>query len=109
MDGVMAQQELLSQYATPVEMPSGPESATAAEVGVAGCCQTWMALSGVWASNINYGFAILSVYNQMLGSALQGELQKVGLASVVSVGSPTSAVPIQPVKSSPVPSHNPPT
>jgi hypothetical protein len=78
MDGVMAQQELLDNYATPSEMASGPESGSD-NLGVAGCCQTWMGLSGVWATNINYGYAILSVYKLMLDWALQDELQEVGL------------------------------
>jgi hypothetical protein len=79
MDGVMAQQELLGNYATPSEMASGPEGGSD-NLGVAGCCQTWMGLSGVWATNINYGYAILSVYKLMLNWALQSELQQVGLA-----------------------------
>jgi hypothetical protein len=38
-----------------------------------------MALSGVWATNPAYGYEILSVYKEMLGWALQAELQEVGL------------------------------
>jgi hypothetical protein len=78
MDGVMAQQELLGNYATPSEMASGPEGGSD-NLGVGGCCQTWMGLSGVWATNINYGYAILSVYKLMVNWALQSELQQVGL------------------------------
>lgn len=78
MDGALAQQDLLSNYATPSEMESGPEG-PGDDLGVSGCCQTWMGLSGVWATNPNYGFAILSVYKEMLAWALQNELQKVGL------------------------------
>jgi hypothetical protein len=90
MDGIMAQQELLDNYATPSEMASGPESGSD-NLGVAGCCQTWMGLSGVWATNINYGYAILSVYKLMLGWALQDELQEVGLVP----GGPGATSPSQ--------------
>jgi hypothetical protein len=78
MAGVLSQQLLLSSYASPVPVVGGR-----APAGVQGCCRTWMGLSGVWASNPAYGFEILSVYNEMLGYALQSELAKVGLASVV--------------------------
>jgi hypothetical protein len=87
LGGVMAQQELLNEYATPSEMASGPGSG-AGNLGVAGCCQTWMGLAGVWASAPDYGYAILSIYKRMLDWALQSELQTVGLtpASVAGVG-----------------------
>lgn len=78
MAGVLSQQLLLSSYASPVPVVGGR-----APQGVQGCCRTWMGLSGVWASNPAYGFEILSVYKEMLGFALQSELAKVGLTSVV--------------------------
>ena len=78
MAGVLSQQLLLSSYASPVPVADGR-----APAGVQGCCRTWMGLSGVWASNPAYGFEILSVYKEMLGYALQSELAKVGLATVV--------------------------
>jgi hypothetical protein len=87
MGGVIAQQELLNEYAAPSEMASGPGSG-AGNLGVAGCCQTWMGLAGVWASAPDYGYAILSVYKLMLDWALRSELQTVGLtpASVAGMG-----------------------
>jgi hypothetical protein len=92
MDGVMAQQELLGNYATPSEMASGPEGGSG-NLSVGGCCQTWMGLSGVWATNINYGYAILSVYKLMLNWALQSELQQIGLVpggpGVAGAGGPS--------------------
>ena len=39
-------------------------------VGVRGCCTTWMALSGVWATGPQYGNKILAVYDQMLRFAV---------------------------------------
>jgi hypothetical protein len=105
--GVIAQQDLLSNYATPSEMASGPEGSSD-NLGVAGCCQTWMALSGVWATNPNYGFEILTVYKEMFDWALRQELHQVGLApgttAVMGVGAAN-----QPGKSEPTPSHSPQT
>lgn len=77
MAGVLSQQLLLSAYATPV-----PVVGSRAPVGVQGCCRTWMALSGVWASNPAYGYTVLTVYNEMLAYALRTELARVGLATV---------------------------
>ena len=76
--GVMAQEQLLSDYATPPQFASfsgGPIGG----VGIDGCCTTWMGLSGVWASNTAYGYEILTVYKEMLDWALQQELKAVGL------------------------------
>jgi hypothetical protein len=84
LDGVMVQMALLSEYATPPD-PFGAPGGLVAGLGVAGCCRTWMALSGVWASNPNYGYDILTIYDEMLSWALEGELQSVGLARAVPV------------------------
>jgi hypothetical protein len=46
---------------------------------VAGCCLTWLALSGVWATATNYGYAILTVYKQMLDWAIPQRLVVAGL------------------------------
>jgi hypothetical protein len=42
-----------------------------------------VALSGIWASNPQYGYEILSVYKQMLDWALPRRLQAAGLVPVV--------------------------
>ena len=76
MAGVTAQEQLLKEYALPYEQPT-----SFAIFGVAGSSQTWMALSGTWATNINYGYAILSVYNQMLTFVIESEAQQFGLSS----------------------------
>jgi len=76
--GVLTQETLLNEYAQPPP-PYGPPGGLAAGLGVAGCCRTWMALSGVWASNPNYGYAILSIYKEMVDWVLTQQLQQTGL------------------------------
>lgn len=78
MAGVMAQEELLQAYATPVGY--GTDISTMAG-GVQGCCTTWLALSGVWASNPNYGYEILGIYKEMLDWAIPRQLLQDGLIS----------------------------
>jgi hypothetical protein len=84
-DGVGAQLELLDAYAStqPVDTHLlGPGS-----VGVGGCCQTWMALAGKWASSTVYGISIMTVYNQMLSWYIPRQLAKMGLAKPTSPSS----------------------
>jgi hypothetical protein len=76
--GVLTQEALLNEYAEPPPL-YGPPGGLVAGLGVAGCCRTWMALSGTWASNPNYGYIILSVYKQMVDWALTRQLQQTGL------------------------------
>ncbi|HLY81744.1 MAG TPA: glucosaminidase domain-containing protein, partial [Acidimicrobiales bacterium] len=68
--GVSAQIQLLDAYAstTPVATP------LIGKVSVAGCCRTWAALTGVWATNPNYGYEVLSIYRQMVEWALPRRL-----------------------------------
>jgi hypothetical protein len=73
--GVAAQLQLLHQYATR-EAIAGPLPGL---VSVAGCCQTWMALSGVWATGPGYGYHILSIYQKMLDWALARRATATGL------------------------------
>ena len=73
--GVGAQMELLEVYASPKKVPTpliGP-------VGVGGCCDTWMALAGTWASSLSYGISILTVYNQMLTWLIPQRLVQAGI------------------------------
>jgi hypothetical protein len=74
--GVGAQLELLEAYAStkPVKTPLLPGN-----VGVGGCCQTWVQLAGVWASSIVYGISIMTVYNQMLTWVIPERLIAAGL------------------------------
>ncbi len=76
MDGIVAQEALLSQYAG---LPRSPALSSIAAGGVQGCCSTWMSLAGVWATNRAYGFEIMSVYKEMLDWALLGEEKATGL------------------------------
>jgi hypothetical protein len=73
--GVDAQLQLLQHYAGSQPMP-GPMALTA---GPTGCCPTWMALTGVWASNPNYGFQILSLYKHILEWVLPRRSATAGL------------------------------
>jgi hypothetical protein len=59
--GVAAQLQLLHAYAA-----KGVPTPLIGSVSVSGCCPTWMALSGVWATGAGYGFKILSIYVRML-------------------------------------------
>jgi hypothetical protein len=79
--GVRAQEDLLEAYASPA--PPASVAVWVRGVGVQGCCSTWVALSGIWASNPQYGYEILSVYKQMLDWALPRRLQAAGLVPVV--------------------------
>ncbi|MGH9126674.1 MAG: glucosaminidase domain-containing protein [Acidimicrobiales bacterium] len=67
LTGVEAQMQLLHAYATTSQPFPGP---LPGPFYVAGCCQTWMALSGVWATNVAYGIEILTVYRSMVLWAL---------------------------------------
>jgi hypothetical protein len=67
LTGVEAQMQLLHAYATTGPAIAGP---LPGPVTVSGCCPTWMALSGVWATNPDYGVEILKVYQSMLRWAL---------------------------------------
>jgi hypothetical protein len=72
--GVLGQLELLRTYAGSGAGPAAPVIAALdpANQSVAGCCQTWESLTGVWATDPNYGTKILSLYLSMLQYALAG-------------------------------------
>ena len=73
--GVAAQVQLLQAYASNKKVPTP----LVGRVSVAGCCQTWLALSGVWATATNYGYAILSVYKEILDWSIPQRLAESGL------------------------------
>lgn len=86
--GVLAQERLLSEYAGNFSgsgVKQGPNEPVKRS-GTSGCCQTWMALSGVWASNPNYGYEILSVYKEMLDWVVGQDLQTTGLVPAQALG-----------------------
>ena len=93
--GVLAQEQLLRAYA------SGPSASSAwlSGLGVQGCCSTWLSLSGIWASNLSYGYEILSVYKQMVAWVLKERLQAEGLAP----GSPAGLADQKPLTTGPKP------
>ena len=68
LTGVEAQMQLLHGYATTSQPFPGP---VPGPITVTGCCVTWMALSGVWATNPNYGVEILTLYRSMVQWALR--------------------------------------
>jgi hypothetical protein len=76
--GVGAQLELLYEYATTKPLPKGVQNEIGG-TGIGGCCSTWMALAGRWASSIIYGISIMTVYNQMLSWVIPQRLQQAGL------------------------------
>jgi Mannosyl-glycoprotein endo-beta-N-acetylglucosaminidase len=73
--GVAAQVQLLAAYASAKKIPTP----LVGRVDVAGCCQTWLALSGVWATATDYGYIILNVYKEMLDWAIPQRLGAAGL------------------------------
>ena len=73
--GVSAQLELLEAYASPTPVATP----LLGSVGVGGCCPTWMALAGKWASSTAYGISILTVYRQMLTWLIPQRLVAAGL------------------------------
>jgi hypothetical protein len=74
-NGVGAQMELLDAYASPHPV----DTSLVGSVGVGGCCSTWTALAGTWASSLTYGISIMTVYDQMLKWAIPERLQQAGL------------------------------
>jgi hypothetical protein len=74
--GVEAQLQLLHAYASTTPVPTP----LVGRVGVIGCCQTWLSLTGVWASAPAYGYEVLSIYREMVEWALLPRLVAAGLA-----------------------------
>ena len=78
--GVIGGCQLLRIFADAGDPPPGaPQPAlpalTPANQGRSGCCQTWESLTGVWASDPTYGVQILSIYAQMVSSAVDQDKQ----------------------------------
>ncbi len=77
MTGVTAQEQLLESYASTKPVANS----LIGNVGVGGCCTTWTALAGTWASNKAYGIDILTIYKQILDWLLPGRLAAAGLSA----------------------------
>ncbi len=63
--GVLAQLELLHEFATTAPWPKDIPNAIGGS-GIGGCCATWTQLAGKWASSTTYGISIMTIYHQML-------------------------------------------
>jgi hypothetical protein len=72
--GAVAQLQLLHAYAV-----KGAPTPLFGQIRVSGCCSTWMALSGVWATATHYGYTILNVYRRMLEWAINDRTRAAGL------------------------------
>jgi hypothetical protein len=73
--GVAAQIQLLHAYASKAPIPTP----LVGKVGVHGCCGTWLALTGVWATSPTYAYAVLTIYKQILDWAVPRRLATAGL------------------------------
>ncbi|MCP4436092.1 MAG: hypothetical protein GY812_11465 [Actinomycetia bacterium] len=83
--GVRAQMQLLRAYAddnlTTDQLGNPPVGRAPERVGVRGCCDTWMELSGVWATGPGYGVKILTLYNEMLSFAAARQRSEAALGA----------------------------
>ena len=72
--GVRAQMQLLHAYADKTlrtkTLANPPVGSDPDSLGVRGCCETWNALTGTWATDPNYGPKLMTVYLSMLEYAL---------------------------------------
>jgi hypothetical protein len=84
--GVSAQEQLLEAYASPTKV----STPLVGSVGVGGCCTTWVSLAGKWASSLNYGVEILTVYKQMLDWAIPERLAAAGLTPAAAPATPAT-------------------
>jgi hypothetical protein len=68
--GVRAQMQLLHAYADKTvstkTLANPPVGSDPDSLSVRGCCQTWNALTGTWATDPNYGPKLMTVYLSML-------------------------------------------
>jgi len=91
--GVSAQEELLEAYASPTKV----DTHLIGNVGVGGCCPTWMALAGKWASSTVYGISIMTVYQQMLASVIPQRLLAAGLTAPTPPAATTQGPSLAPL------------
>lgn len=76
--GVRAQAQLLRTYATPglttSQLANPPVRLVPEQSRVRGKCQTYGSLTGVWATDTNYGAKVMVIYHSMLASAITQRL-----------------------------------
>lgn len=98
--GVRAQIQLLHTYAddnlTTADLAFPPAGKPPERSGVRGCCDTWMELSGVWATGPGYGVKILTIYNEMLAFAAQRQRDAQTLAALAPPPSEISEATVPP-------------
>jgi hypothetical protein len=75
---VAAQVQLLHAYASRALIPTP----LVGQVGVHGCCPTWAALTGVWATSPTYAYAVLTIYKQILDWAVPKRVAAAGVLIV---------------------------
>jgi hypothetical protein len=72
--GVRAQMQLLHAYADKTvrttTLANPPVGSDPDSLSVRGCCETWNALTGTWATDPNYGPKLMTVYLSMLAYTL---------------------------------------
>ena len=92
--GVRAQMQLLHTYAddnlTSDDLAFPPAGRTPERSSVRGCCDTWMELSGVWATGPGYGVKILTIYNEMLAFAAQRQRDAKALEALLASQPPVA-------------------
>ncbi len=95
--GARAQMQLLRTYADREATTSSLARPLAGrppeKVGVRGCCATWMALSGVWATGPGYGVKILGLYNDMLRFAVERRRTAASVPALPPAPQPGTTVP----------------
>ena len=91
--GVSAQLELLEAYSSPTKVATP----LIGNVGVGGCCPTWMALAGKWATSTVYGISIMTVYQQMLASVIPARLLAAGLTAPTPPAATTQGPSLAPL------------
>lgn len=93
LTGVSAQMELLEAYSSPTKVATP----LIGNVGVGGCCPTWMALAGKWASSTVYGISIMTIYQQMLASVIPQRLLAAGLTAPTPPAATTQGPSLAPL------------
>lgn len=106
--GARSQIQLLRTYAdasaTTARLARPVAGRAPEQVGVRGCCATWMALAGVWATNRQYGISILRLYDDLL----RFSVQRRDAAAAAAAATPDPATPT-PAASTPEPPADAPT
>jgi len=97
--GARSQIQLLRTYAdasaTTARLARPVAGRAPEQVGVRGCCATWMALAGVWATNRQYGISILKLYDDLLRFSVQRRDAAAAAAAATPAPPTTVAAPAE--------------